>query len=175
MTERLADGHPRMPAYVRSRAPILHPPQGRTLCVSTLRSGFRQRRRERHSRQLYHLPNVPMDHSVSKPSPAYILCYTIRGGNNEYEYQQSWPSLDHKPTQRECERLVVENWYDAKGDRAMALRELRRDGYFWLPFNERIVKDISFKPDYKRLVEALLQAAEPLRACFEIIENCQQG
>ena len=70
---------------------------------------------------------------------------------------------------------MVEDWYDAKRDQAMALRELRQDSYFWLPCNQRIVKDISFKPDYKRLVEALLQAAEPLRACFEIIEDCQQG
>jgi len=104
-----------------------------------------------------------MDQSWSNPSPAYILSYTIGHGDDEQQHEPWWPRLYYRPSQAECYRLVVKEWYDTKQDRATALRELRQYGYFWLPCKKRIIKDIGWVPGDRALVDELLEVVEIAR------------
>lgn len=74
----------------------------------------------------------------------YIIPYTIRDGDNEYNVT-SRTQFDHEPTQAETEKRVLENYFYEKEDAKIlgfAKLQLKESGYFEIENGQRIIEDI---------------------------------
>ena len=103
----------------------------------------------------------------------YLATATVQHG--AYQYLDAYPLPEHigQPTYYQCVDVVLDFWFEDEDDpsgRIQALQELSNHNHAWLPCGERVISDIGYDLDHRRMVEYQLEHSN-LLSHFEALFN----